>query len=68
MSGIARSANLLLRSSRASLLRPAGVNPVYHAFAQNKLAARGLATAFERNKPHVNIGRLALLMPIPALF
>ena len=58
MSGIARTANLLFRSSRASLLRPAGVNPVHHVFANNRLAARGLATAFERTKPHVNIGKL----------
>ncbi|RJE25774.1 hypothetical protein PHISCL_01887 [Aspergillus sclerotialis] len=58
MSGIARTANLLFRSSRASLLRPAGVNPVHHVFANNRLAARGLATAFERTKPHVNIGTI----------
>lgn len=57
MSGIARTANLLLRSSRASLARPTTVNPVLHVFGKDRLAARGLATAFERTKPHVNIGR-----------
>lgn len=57
MSGIARTANLFLRTSRASLLRPAGVNPVHHVFGKDRLSARGLATAFERTKPHVNIGR-----------
>lgn len=57
MSGIARTANLLVRSSRASLARPTTVNPVLHVFGKDRLAARGLATAFERTKPHVNIGK-----------
>lgn len=57
MSSISRSANLLLRSSRASLLRPRAVNPVQHVFMKDRLAARGMASAFERSKPHVNIGR-----------
>lgn len=57
MSSLARSANLLFRSSRASLLRPRAVNPIQHVFLGDKLAARGMATAFERTKPHVNIGR-----------
>lgn len=56
MSSISRSVNLLARSSRASLLRPRAVNPVHHVFASDKMAVRGLATAFERTKPHVNIG------------
>jgi elongation factor Tu len=56
MSSISRTANLLLRSSRASLLRPRAVNPIQHVFCKDKLAARGMATAFERTKPHVNIG------------
>ncbi|PYH99307.1 translation elongation factor Tu [Aspergillus ellipticus CBS 707.79] len=58
MSGLARSANLLLRSSRSSLLLPRGVNPIQHVFAKDKLAVRGMATAFERTKPHVNIGTI----------
>ncbi|PYH46339.1 translation elongation factor Tu [Aspergillus saccharolyticus JOP 1030-1] len=58
MSSLARTANLLLRSSRASLLRPRAVNPIQHVFAKDRLAARGLATAFERTKPHVNIGTI----------
>lgn len=57
MSSISRTANLLLRSSKASLLRPRALNPVQHVFGNNKLAARGLATTFERTKPHVNIGK-----------
>ncbi|KAJ5082580.1 Elongation factor Tu [Penicillium argentinense] len=58
MSSISRSINLLARTSRSSLLRPRAVNPVHHVFASDKLAVRGLATAFERTKPHVNIGTI----------
>ncbi|KAJ5161482.1 Elongation factor Tu [Penicillium capsulatum] len=58
MSTISRSLNLLARTSRSSLLRPSAVNPVHHVFASDKMAARGLATAFERTKPHVNIGTI----------
>ncbi|KAJ6109447.1 Elongation factor Tu [Penicillium sp. IBT 16267x] len=58
MSGLSRSFNLLARSSRASLLRPSAVNPIHHVFASDKMTARGLATAFERTKPHVNIGTI----------
>lgn len=58
MSSISRSLNLLARTSRSSLLRPRAVNPVHHVFASDKMAARGLATAFERTKPHVNIGTI----------
>ncbi|KAJ5727785.1 Elongation factor Tu [Penicillium malachiteum] len=58
MSSISRSLNILARSSRASLLRPRAINPVHHVFAGDKMAARGLATAFERTKPHVNIGTI----------
>ncbi|KAJ5204446.1 Elongation factor Tu [Penicillium cinerascens] len=58
MSSISRSLNILARSSRASLLRPRAVNPVHHVFASDKMAVRGLATAFERTKPHVNIGTI----------
>lgn len=56
MSSISRTANFFLRTSRASLLRPRAVNPVQHVFMKDRVAARGMATAFERTKPHVNIG------------
>lgn len=39
-------------------MRPRAVNPIQHVFAGDKMAARGLATAFERTKPHVNIGTI----------
>jgi elongation factor Tu len=58
MSNITRTANLLLRTSRSSLLRPRAANPVHHVFTKDRLAARGMATAFERTKPHVNIGTI----------
>ncbi|GMF75114.1 unnamed protein product [Aspergillus oryzae] len=58
MSSISRTANLLFRASRASLLRPRAVNPVQHVLGKDRLAARGMATAFERSKPHVNIGTI----------
>lgn len=62
MSSISRSANLLARTSRASLLRPRAVNPVQHVFSKDRLAARGMATVFERTKPHVNIGKDSTLV------
>ena len=56
MAGITRSVNLLLRSSRSSLLRPRAANPVHHVLSNERYAARSFATAFERTKPHVNVG------------
>ncbi|KAI1931167.1 translation elongation factor Tu [Ophidiomyces ophidiicola] len=58
MSNISRSLNVLLRTSRLSLQRPRAINPIHHAFTQDRLAARGLATVFERTKPHVNVGTI----------
>ena len=58
-------ARTLFRTSRA--LRPHATNPLQSALpsrAQAQLTAtaavafRGYATAFERNKPHVNIGTI----------
>ena len=56
MSNLPRSVSCLLRASRISLQKPRGVNPVQHVFSQDRIAIRGMATAFERTKPHVNIG------------
>lgn len=58
MSSVPRSINILLRSSRASLLRPRAVNPIHHVWSNEQLAARAFATHFERTKPHVNIGTI----------
>lgn len=56
MSTLSRSVSSLLRVSRVSLQKPRGVNPMHHVFSQDRMAFRGMATAFERTKPHVNIG------------
>ncbi|KAL1955116.1 hypothetical protein VTO42DRAFT_9017 [Malbranchea cinnamomea] len=53
-----RSVQFLLRASRASLQRPGAVNPVHHVFSRDRILVRGMATVFERNKPHVNVGTI----------
>lgn len=51
-----RSVVPLLRTSRVALRPHKGVNPVQQVLGQERNGARGLATVFERTKPHVNIG------------
>ncbi|CRG83084.1 elongation factor EF-Tu [Talaromyces islandicus] len=58
MASLSRSVNLLLKSSRSSLLRPRAANPVHHVLSHERFAARSFATAFERTKPHVNVGTI----------
>ncbi|KKZ62746.1 translation elongation factor Tu [[Emmonsia] crescens] len=58
MANISRSVNALLRTGRLTLQRPRAVNPIYHALLQDRMAFRGMATAFERSKPHVNVGTI----------
>ncbi|KAL6234477.1 hypothetical protein BDW75DRAFT_212318 [Aspergillus navahoensis] len=58
MSGLSRTANLLFRTTKSSLLRPRGVNPVQYALSKDRQTVRAMATAFERTKPHVNIGTI----------
>lgn len=58
MSGLSRTANLLFRTTRTSLTRPRGVNPVQYALSKDRQTVRAMASAFERSKPHVNIGKL----------
>lgn len=58
---MASFAQAFLRTSRAALVRPASVNPAQHALgskgsAQFLRASRNYASAFTRDKPHVNIG------------
>lgn len=52
----ARSVNALLRTSRLAAQSSQSVNPVNLAFGQNRVAARTYAAAFQRTKPHVNVG------------
>ena len=56
MPGFNRSVVPLLRTSRLALRRSTVINPVQHVFEKDVYGVRGLATAFERSKPHVNIG------------
>ncbi|KAL2865404.1 translation elongation factor Tu [Aspergillus lucknowensis] len=58
MSGVSRAANLLFRTTRTALLRPRAVNPVHYALAKDRQSVRAMASAFERTKPHVNIGTI----------
>ncbi|GAB7339308.1 hypothetical protein MBLNU457_5959t1 [Dothideomycetes sp. NU457] len=60
---MASFAQAFLRTSRAALLRPASVNPAQQALgskgsAQFLRASRNYASAFTRDKPHVNIGTI----------
>ena len=55
MSAISRSLTPFLRTSRYAVFGQKGVNPVQRILSDRN-GARALATAFERTKPHVNIG------------
>jgi elongation factor Tu len=56
MSAFSRSLTPLLRTGRYALQRQRGINPMVRVLAQDPYTARGMATAFQRTKPHVNIG------------
>lgn len=56
-----RSLAPLLRTSRLAVRRQKGVNPVQQVFCRDSYGVRGLATVFERTKPHVNIGMQRLI-------
>ncbi|KAI9780297.1 MAG: translation elongation factor Tu [Candelina submexicana] len=64
MSALARSVPPLLRISRHTLRQRNGTNPVQQVLCagqsgtQMQQAYRGMATVFERTKPHVNIGTI----------
>lgn len=53
---ITRSLAPILRTTRLAVRQQRGVNPVQHVFQKDANGIRGLATVFERSKPHVNIG------------
>jgi len=53
-----RSVSSLLRTSRHLVAPARGVNPVNRVFGHDRFAARAYATAFERTKPHVNVGTI----------
>ena len=56
MPALSRSTAPLFQSTRFALRRQRGVNPVHHVLGKDSQSIRGLATVFERSKPHVNIG------------
>ncbi len=51
-----RSIAPLLRTTRITVRQQKGVNPIQQVFGRDANGTRGLATVFERSKPHVNIG------------
>ncbi|KAL8846127.1 MAG: hypothetical protein Q9221_008758 [Calogaya cf. arnoldii] len=58
MAGFVRAYAPLIRTTRVVLSKQTGVNPVQQVFGRDATQYRGLATIFERNKPHVNIGTI----------
>ena len=58
MVNFSRSLLPILRTSRLSIRRQNGVNPTQQVLGKNTNGLRGLATVFERSKPHVNIGNI----------
>lgn len=57
-----RSLTTILRASRIATTPARGINPVNRVFGHDRFAARTYATVFERNKPHVNIGKFSNAM------
>ena len=53
---ITRSLVPILRTTRLAIRQQRGVNPVQQVFGKDPSGLRGLATVFQRSKPHVNIG------------
>jgi len=66
-------AHTFLRTSRAALNRGSNANPLRQALGVNgavkyAAACRNYATAFERTKPHVNIGTLSLKFMLDGMY
>ena len=59
---ITRSLIPLLRTTQFAVRQPRGVNPLQQVFNKSVNGSKGLATVFERSKPHVNIGMIKFLM------
>ena len=57
MAAFARSLRPFLRTTGLAVRQQKSGNPLQQAFGKNPASIRGLATAFERSKPHVNIGK-----------
>ena len=53
---LTRSLTPLLRTTRLAVRQQKGLNPIQQVFGRDANGVRRLATAFDRSKPHVNIG------------
>ncbi|KAJ9658412.1 translation elongation factor Tu [Neophaeococcomyces mojaviensis] len=53
-----RSVGALLRTARIASQSSSSASPFVSAFGHNRIAARNYAAAFQRTKPHVNIGTI----------
>ena len=53
---LTRSLTPLLRTARLAVRQQKGLNPIQQVFGRDANGVRCLATAFDRSKPHVNIG------------
>ncbi len=51
-----RSLAPLLRTTRLAVRQQKGISPIQQVFGKDANGVRCLATAFDRSKPHVNIG------------
>ena len=58
MSAFTRSLSAFSRTSKLTFRSQGALNPVHRIFTQDTRTARAYATAFERTKPHVNIGTI----------
>ena len=56
MAPFVRSLRPFLQISGLAVRRQRTTNPLQQAFSKDPAGLRGLATVFERSKPHVNIG------------
>ena len=56
MVALTRSLTPLLRTTRLAVRQQKGRNPIQQVFGRDANGVRCLATAFDRSKPHVNIG------------
>lgn len=62
---LSRSFAPLIRIGRLAVRQQKNVNPLQQVFGKDVNGARGLATVFERSKPHVNIGTSSALNMYP---
>lgn len=59
MAVFARSLRPFLRTTGLAIRQQTCNHPLQQVFGKDPASARGLATVFERSKPHVNIGKRA---------